>query len=391
MNPTDWWEQADLPALRRSLLGWYRQHGRDLPWRKTQDPYQVWVSEIMLQQTTVATVRSYYDRFLSRFPNLRTLADADEQEVLHLWQGLGYYRRARNMHRAARVIRDDMGGQFPTRLEEIERLPGLGKYTARAVATFALGERVPIIEANTRRLWSRVSAADGDPSKPPLAPLLWQLAEKVLPTRHPADFNQAAMDVGSMICTPKTPSCGICPLRDHCQAYALGRMEDYPQLPPRKAKVRARHCSAILWNPQNELLLRQRPADGTWAGLWEFPLAELAVGEDPLAGLGRILGERLREGITWTGRATSVRHAIMHYQVELLAREGRVGRGWRPPAGAFAWVGPGELRQYPLSTPQRRLVTWLEGVGPPPEDPTDQSESLGKGKRAARQPGRHPR
>jgi A/G-specific adenine glycosylase len=319
----------------------------------------------MLQQTTVATVLNYYEKFLDRFPTVVDLADAPEQDVLHLWQGLGYYRRARNMHRAAQVIRDQYAGEFPATLSEIEKLPGLGRYTARAVASFALHQPVPIVEANTRRLWCRVSAAIGDATKAPLDDALWHLAEEVLPARSSWDFNQAAMDLGSMICTPKEPACHSCPLDRHCVAHALGQQESFPQLPPKRAKVDVQHASLILWNTKNEVLVCQRPADGTWAGLWEFVHVELDEGESPETGLKRTLDAKTFASLGWTGRTHRVRHAIMHYRVELFCLEARIGSSASKLPSPSRWISPARLHSLPFSTPQRQLVAWLLAAGLP--------------------------
>jgi A/G-specific adenine glycosylase len=320
----------------------------------------------MLQQTTVATVLRYYERFLDRFPTVVDLANASEQDVLHLWQGLGYYRRARNMHRAAQVIRDKYAGEFPRTLTEIEKLPGLGRYTARAIASFALHQPVPIVEANTRRLWCRVSAAVGDPTKAPLEEALWHLAEVVLPARSSWDFNQAAMDVGSTLCTPKEPACDSCPLASHCVAHELGQEESFPQLPPKRTKVDVQHASVVLWNGKNEVLVRQRPDDGTWAGLWEFVHVELGVGESPKTGLKRTLGPEPFRSLRWTGRTHQVRHTIMHYRVQLVCLEARIGSPAPTFPGPSRWISPSRLSTLPFSTPQRKLVAWLTTAGLPP-------------------------
>ncbi|MBY0586650.1 A/G-specific adenine glycosylase [bacterium] len=364
MNPCCYVKEADVSALRRALLRWYRRHGRSLPWRETRDPYRVWVSEIMLQQTTVATVLGYYERFLERFPTISDLARGDEQEVLHLWQGLGYYRRARHLHRAAQFLARTNGGKFPTHLAEIEKLPGFGKYTARAVACFALHQSVPIIEANTRRLWCRVAGAEGDPTRGRLEAELWEMSAALAPKKGAWDFQQAAMDLGAMICTPRSPSCSICPLADHCEAHRLGKEEDLPQLPAKRSKVDIEHASVVLWNKRGEVLIRQRPPDGTWAGLWEFPLAELAENETPRDGIQRTVGQQVFASLRWTGRSHLVRHAIMHYRVKLTCLEATVGRQ-SVELPSSEWRTVDRLRSLPWSTPQRKLLIWLEKVGPP--------------------------
>ncbi|HMO86197.1 MAG TPA: A/G-specific adenine glycosylase, partial [Lacipirellulaceae bacterium] len=222
-------DAATRRRFRSRLLAWYGQHARNLPWRRSRDPYRVWVSEIMLQQTTVAAVKPYFERFVAALPNVAALAAADEQQVLRLWEGLGYYRRARGLHAAARHIVQQWGGQFPRDVAALMTLPGVGRYTAGAVASIAFDVRAPILEANTIRLLARILGYDGDPAKAAGQRLLWHAAEQLLPQRDVAQFNQALMELGSLICTPTQPRCDECPAASWCAARAAGRQDQIPR------------------------------------------------------------------------------------------------------------------------------------------------------------------
>ncbi|HTU24154.1 MAG TPA: A/G-specific adenine glycosylase, partial [Pirellulales bacterium] len=277
-----------LTALRRRLVAWYRRNRRDLPWRQTRDPYCVWISEIMLQQTQVATVIPYYERFLARFPNVRRLAAADEHEVLRHWEGLGYYRRARQLHRAARQIVAEHGGLFPTTPAAVAELAGIGRYTAGAILSIALDQPAPILEANTVRLHSRLLALDEDPASRAAQQRLWQFAEAVLPRRGAGELNQALMEFGSLVCTPRAPKCDACPLAEYCLARERG-LEDVIPRPAKKPVVEAvREGAVVVWRSE-QVLVRCHPAGERWAGLWDFPRFPLSAESPPLVAdeLGR--------------------------------------------------------------------------------------------------------
>lgn len=369
MRPVDWVQTTALAPFRRAVLRWYRAHGRSLPWRGQTDPYRVWVSEIMLQQTTVATVIGYYDRFLERFPDVAALAAAPEADVLHAWQGLGYYRRARHLHAAAKVIAQDHGGLFPRDLPALLALPGMGNYTARAVASITLGQRAGILEANTIRLWTRICAASGDPARSPLKGELWELVETVLPAaKETADFNQAVMDLGAMICKPRDPDCPRCPVREFCHAAAAGDPTLYPQLAPKREKEEVDHLTCVIWSPAREVLVCQRPAEGRWGNLWEFPRVERLPSEDWDEAAERLLAEHGIEAELGAERLT-VRHAIMHYRVRLLCldawlKPSKVGtkgkstlpRSRSPGVQSSQWLAADKLSALAFSSPQRKLV-----------------------------------
>jgi A/G-specific adenine glycosylase len=263
-------------ALQPLVLGWYSANGRRLPWRETRDAYRIWLSEIMLQQTTVAAVIPYFSRFTLRFPTVQSLAAASVDDVLRYWEGLGYYSRARNLHRAAGVICGEHGGVFPRSVEALQELPGIGRYTAGAIAAFAWDLPAPILEANTERLYARLLAL-GDPADSTSGrKRLWQFAESIVPQRRAGDFNQALMDLGSRICTPVDPDCGACPLAGLCQARLRGDVERFPVRRPRPGVTELSELAVVL-ERNGEVLLRQRQLRERWAGMFDFPRLELSA------------------------------------------------------------------------------------------------------------------
>ena len=266
------------PAFAARLLAWHKRHGRhDLPWKGTRDAYRIWVSEIMLQQTQVAAVIPYYQRFLERFPDIAALAAAPQDEVLRLWSGLGYYSRARNLQRAAQLVMDHHGGAFPRALEAIAALPGIGRSTAAAIAAFAYGTRAAILDGNVKRVLARHFAIAGFPGEKRVENRLWQLAEEQLPPRAIASYTQAIMDLGATLCTRAQPACAACPLAASCAALALGRVSDFPAPRPAKA-VPTRATHRLLLLRDGELLLEKRPPSGIWGGLWSLPEIDDAAG-----------------------------------------------------------------------------------------------------------------
>ncbi|MGH7074221.1 MAG: A/G-specific adenine glycosylase, partial [Stellaceae bacterium] len=264
---------ADRRALAAALIRWYDRHRRDLPWRatpgETADPYRVWLSEIMLQQTTVATIAARFDRFLRRWPDLAALAAAPLDDILHEWQGLGYYARARNLHAAARAVVAQHGGRFPADEAALRRLPGIGPYTAAAVAAFAFDLRATPLDANIERVIARLFAV-AEPL-PAAKPLLRDLAATLTPARRPGDYAQGVMDLGATLCTPRRPACALCPWRERCRAHALGLAEGLPRKPAKKAKPQ--RFGILYWArlPDGAVLLRRRPDTGLLGGMMEFP------------------------------------------------------------------------------------------------------------------------
>jgi A/G-specific adenine glycosylase len=354
-------------SFRRRLLVWYGRHARDLPWRRRRDPYAVWVSEIMLQQTQVATVKPYFERFLKTFPTIGALAAADEHDVLRLWEGLGYYRRAQQLHKAARLVVSDYGGQFPRDPQTVRRLPGIGRYTAGAILSIAFNLRQPILEANTVRLFARLLAYQRDPRSVEGRRLLWAMAEAVLPDRDAGTFNQAIMELGSEVCAARAPQCETCPAILLCRANQQGRQLE---IPPPKAKrpVEAVREAAVVVRRGARVLLWRRPNSGRWAGLWDFPRFALD-GQSPTA-IHRELIENVRSlcGVTAAiqKHVATLTHGVTRFRITLECYEARhvsheTAAATQPETG---WFRPAELDDLPLSSTGRQLAEIIQKCSP---------------------------
>jgi A/G-specific adenine glycosylase len=345
------------------LLAWFSRHRRDLPWRRDRDPYRIWVSEVMLQQTQVATVVPYYERFLARFPTLADLAAADEQEVLRLWEGLGYYRRAHDLLRSARQLLAERGATFPADASALVGLPGLGEYTRNAVLSQAFDLRLPILEANSQRVLSRLFGREEDPRQGPARRWLWQAAEALLPARRVGEFNQALMELGSLVCTPASPRCGDCPLAPRCSAFAQGRQEEIPARTPLPAVTLVRE-SAVVIRRGRQVLLVKRPATGRWASLWEFPHGPLEEGESHEQSANRLAGE-VGIGARVGEEILTLRHGVTRFRITLVCFEAEyTGGEFRP--GFYVqgtWATPAKLANFPVSAPQRLLAQALAATG----------------------------
>jgi len=349
-----------------SLLDWYEKNARELPWRSTLSPYRTWVSEIMLQQTQVDTVIPYYERWIARFPDVRSLAAADEQEVLTLWEGLGYYSRARNLHRAAKRVMVEFGGQLPESPEALQELPGIGPYSAAAIASIAFDQDIAAVDGNIWRVFSRlfdiqepVRSAEGEKK-------IWELSEANLPLGRAGDYNQALMDLGATICTPKSPDCDHCPLAQDCQARALGVQEDRPVKLPRK-KVPQLTVTAAVIRRDGRVLLAQRPPDGLLGGLWEFPGGTLEESDPDLRTclqreIWEELGVRLRVGAPFG----KYKHAYTHFKISLYAFLCELPPNEEPQVlecDDLVWVRLEELSNYPMGKVDRRIASRLEREG----------------------------
>ncbi len=258
-------------ALCQKLLRWYNWNRRDLPWRQTHDPYKIWISEIMLQQTRVEVVRDYYNRWIQEFPTVQSLAAASSSRVLKQWEGLGYYNRARNLHRTAQIISGDSGGLFPKTAVDLKKLPGIGRYTAGAIASIAFDESVPVVDGNVLRLFSRLFCIPDDVSKEATKKKFWAIAERLVPSCHPGDFNQAVMELGALICTPQSPSCSECPLLSICKAASTNSVSSLPNRRFKPSKINI-FLDVIFLFSRSRVLLQQRPSSGILAGFWDLPL-----------------------------------------------------------------------------------------------------------------------
>jgi len=294
------------------LIDWYQKHGRhDLPWQTPATPYRVWVSEVMLQQTQVATVIGYFERFIKRFPDIESLANAPLDDVLHLWSGLGYYARARNLHRAAVMICDDHDGFFPQDYEQVCNLPGIGRSTAGAILALSSNRRYPILDGNVKRVLARFAAVPGWPGQRAVADKLWALSEQYTPEMNVAAYTQAVMDLGATVCTRRNPDCFVCPLHADCLARIAGNAHDYPGKKPRASTRRIRETRMLLAVGSSGVLLEKRPASGIWGGLWGLP--ELSTDDPPEQWCRQHLGCKAQSAEIWP----VYRHSFTHFDLDI--------------------------------------------------------------------------
>ena len=335
--------------IQTKLLRWFEKNGRDLPWRRTRDPYAIWVSEIMLQQTQVATVIPYYQRFLKSFPTVHRLAKSDLSRVLKIWEGLGYYSRARNLHRASKIILNHFKGKIPDHLTDLLNLPGIGKYTAGAILSIAYNKEAPILDGNVKRVLSRLFVVSKDPKK--TEGLLWKISESLIPKGRPNAFNQALMDLGSMICAPKDPLCHRCPLYRCCKAKASGNPQRYPS---REVKKRIPHIEAIsgVILRNGKVLLRQRPLKGLLGGLWEFPNWRSEENGRLRSRLKDHIKKELGMDVEVRKSFGTLKQAFTHFKLTLhvFNCEPIAGRG------KGKWVAARNLHLLPMSRIHRRIA-----------------------------------
>lgn len=350
--------------VRRRLLAWFGRHARKLPWRQHPHPYRVWLSEIMLQQTQVAAALPYYRRFLRRFPTVRALANAGLDDVLKAWEGLGYYSRARNLHQAAgRVVRE-LGGHFPGSADEWLALPGIGKYTANAIASICLGQRAPVVDGNVSRVWARFFRIAGELERPATQRRLWDLAGQLVPAATPGDFNQAVMELGALTCLPRNPRCLACPLAPRCQAKAHGRPEQYPRRRVKRAVPHYEVVAAVIRRGPR-YLIGQRPARGLLGGLWEFPGGKVEAGETLAQALRREIREELGLRVRVGDELAAVDHAYTHFSVTLHAFACSDGRGEPKPRfhRALRWVSPEAMRRLAFPRANHAVIDALRRLG----------------------------
>lgn len=343
----------------RKLLGWFTTHARDLPWRRTRDLYCIWISEIMLQQTQVATVVGYYERFLAAFPDVTTLANADETKVLRLWEGLGYYRRARQLHAAAKKIVLEHNGEFPRSYEAVRALPGIGRYTAGAILSIGLDERLPILEANTIRVLSRLIALRDDPRTTRSQAQLWSVAEEILPAENCGAFNQALMELGSELCTPKSPNCAACPVSTFCEA----RKQDLTSIIPlaaKKTKYEDVTETAVVIRRGSKFLVRECQPGERWSGLWDFPrfASNAAAHVDWLPAAAEHLLNWLGVEIEPAEHLATTKHGVTRFRITLHVLDARWISGGKT-SDQLRWVTREELSHLPLSVTGRKIAGML--------------------------------
>ena len=361
------WSPTELRALRKKTIEWFQGHGRDLPWRNTSDRYAIWLSEVMLQQTQVATVIPYYHRFLERFPTVSDLAAADLDEVYQLWAGLGYYRRARQLHAAAKMVSELHHGKFPSEPKDVHALPGIGRYTGNAVLTFADDARLPIVEANTQRLYSRLIRWMSDGTTQESQKVLWDFATQVLPKgAGSGQLNQALMEIGSQLCLPKNPHCLLCPLKKLCPTYAHGEQSLIPS--PKKPKVYTDlvETALIIRDPSGRLLMRRCSASERWAGLWDFlrfDTTNCRTQEALRKRIAELFQARFGCGIHLGEQVHQLKHAVTRYRITLNCFEAELDESqgeFSAPEIETLWVSPLQMTGLALNSSAKRLWNWLQ-------------------------------
>lgn len=344
--------------LQYALLSWYRDHRRELPWRGAADPYAVWVSEIMLQQTRVETVRDYFRRWMRRFPTVAELATAPEQDVLSAWQGLGYYSRARSLKKAASVVMDAHQGKLPSAPEELRKLPGIGPYSAGAIASIAYGQRAAAVDGNVIRVLCRVFALRGDPTRTPLKHAINSYADQLVPARSPGDFNQALMELGATRCTPTRPTCDACPLSNLCRGRALGIAGELPELRKKAAPIEEYRVTVVL-RRRGRVAVQQCPASAQrWHGLWHFPYLDVAKPPSP-AQLARRVLQELNLRVTEPQVRLSFKHSITKYRITLDVYDCQVTGGTARQSTGLRWCTLAELDELPMPAPHRKVARSL--------------------------------
>ncbi len=360
-----WQDARWRQRLRRNLLGWFAKDARELPWRSDPTPYHVWVSEIMLQQTQVATVVDYYQRFIAAYPTLADLAAADEQELMRLWEGLGYYRRARSLHAAAKEIVERHGGVFPQTYEQVLALPGIGRYTAGAILSISGDQRLPVLEGNTVRVYSRWTGLREPVTTPAAKTTLWEIATAMLPRRGSGQFNQAAMELGALVCKPKTPQCDRCCVRSSCQAYALGLQDVIPgKVKSLDYQARQEFAFVVPMLGSDAVLLCRVPAGQRWAGLWDFPRwteGDTQTVQQAAAALSQRIGSELRPVMPLAPIAT-IKHAVTRYRITLQVHRTApiAASSISLPPEDVRWVLPGQFGNLPLSVTGRKISALLD-------------------------------
>jgi len=346
--------------LTNALLAWFDAGHRDLPWRRDRDPYRVWISEVMLQQTRVETVVPYFERFVERFPSVAALAEADLDDVLKAWEGLGYYRRARNLKAGAEHLVRDGGARVPRNLDALRAVPGVGRYTAGAIRSVAFDRPAPIVDGNVRRVLCRLWAVGEDPRTATVERWLWSTAEALVPDARPGAFNESLMELGATVCTPRDPDCAACPVADLCDARAQGSPADFPLRPPKKT-IPHKDVTAAVIRRGHRILITQRRAEAMLGGLWEFPGGKVEPGETLEQCLLREIDEELGITIRIERPLIAVDHAYSHFRITLHTFLCRHSRG-RPRAigcDDWRWVEPGRLRDFAFPKADRVVLEAL--------------------------------
>ncbi len=349
-----------MKPIARQLLAWYERHGRDLLWRRTRDPYRIWVSETMLQQTQVETVLPYYERFLARFPSLQALGAARLDDVLKAWEGLGYYARARNLHKGAQFVVREYGGALPANIGALREIPGIGRYTAGAIASIAFGQDEPTLDGNIRRVLARICGVRADVRTPAVQEQLWGFAREVLPAGRAGDFNQALMDLGASICVARRPRCLLCPISDECEAFQHGWQDVIPLRSQKKATPHHTIAVGVIWKA-GRILIQQRKAEGLLGGLWEFAGGKVETGESPGEACRREIKEELGISVRVRDEFIVVEHGYTHFSVTIHAFNCDYLRGKPRPLSAtrVRWIFPSQMTRFAWPAANRKIIAAL--------------------------------
>jgi A/G-specific adenine glycosylase len=352
-----------MKKLQNHILDWFQINARDLPWRETYDPYHIWISEIMLQQTQMDRVVNYFNRWIIRFPDIASITRANEEEVLKLWEGLGYYARAKNIMKSAGILKDGFNGTLPADYDLLLEFPGIGKYTAAAIMSIAFNDDYPLVDANIERIFARLFNLPKPVKDKKTHTYIWQKASEILPKGKARLFNQGMMELGALICIARNPRCKICPVREDCQAFSLGLVSDRPVLKEPVKTIFIEMATGILQR-KGSILIQKRKTKGVWANLWEFPGGRLEPGETPEMALVREYLEETELAVGNLKKITTVQHSYTIYRVTLHCyfcslvdtRHEPVLHG----AQEYRWVKPDELSNYAFPAGHRKLIRYLQ-------------------------------
>lgn len=347
---------AELLKFQKQLLAWFAEYQRPLPWRETYDPYEVWVSEIMLQQTQVVTVLPYFGRWMETLPTLQAVADASQETILKLWEGLGYYSRARNLQKTAKLICEQFQGEFPSEFETILSLPGIGRYTAGAIASIAFNQNAPIVDGNVTRVVCRLMDLREDPKSPAMVKVLWQLAEEWIPAGQARFFNQGLMELGATLCLSQQPSCLLCPVQRFCKAQQAGTLECVPAKTKRRPFTPVTTALAVIQN-SGKFLIRKRPSEGLMGGLWEFPNINLNKNEEIKEALVEGIKQQYQIDITVDQALTTIKHGYTSFKVTLHCFLSYYpGAATEPAPPSTQWVSLKDLDQFSFPAAHNKLI-----------------------------------
>jgi A/G-specific adenine glycosylase len=346
--------------IQEKLVQWFEENQRDLPWRKAYDPYQVWISEIMLQQTQVKTALPYFDRWMKALPDIRSVANAKEEKILKLWEGLGYYSRARNLQKAAKIIVEKHGGLFPDRFADILELPGIGRYSAGAIASIGFNQDFPVVDGNVIRVLARLFSFEENTRLPKNVERFWKWAEELIPAGKARYFNQGMMELGALICAPNNPKCVQCPLNKECAAHRNGTAENLPNRGESQKLISIRVTCAVIRN-KGKIFIQKRPSHGLMGGLWEFPGGKAEKGETELKAIKREIKEELGITLRNIKKIDRIRHGYTKFDVDLHCFSADLGPGTLRLTAATEgkWVSPSALKKFPFPAADRKLIQKL--------------------------------